>query len=51
MTITYSLITSVLLLPLILARWAKWSKKRKGFIISTKPAEEEYLNDVHKKKK
>jgi predicted RND superfamily exporter protein len=51
MTITYSLITSVLLLPLILARWAKWSKKRKGYIISTKPAEEEYLNDVHENEK
>lgn len=34
MTITYSFITSVLLLPLILCRWAKWQKKRKGFIIS-----------------
>jgi predicted RND superfamily exporter protein len=34
MTITYSLINSVLLLPLILARWAKWQKKRKGYIIS-----------------
>ncbi|MCK4996382.1 MAG: MMPL family transporter, partial [Thermoplasmatales archaeon] len=42
MTITYSFITSVLLLPLILARWAKWQKKRKGYIISPgKPKSEE----------
>jgi len=34
MTITYSFITSVLLLPLILIRWARWTKKRKGYIIS-----------------
>ena len=43
-TITYSFIVSVLVLPLVLARWARWSKKRKGYIISTKPAEQDYLD-------
>jgi hypothetical protein len=46
MTISYSLITSILYLPLMLARWANWSKKRKGYIISSKPLDEEYLNDI-----
>jgi hydrophobe/amphiphile efflux-3 (HAE3) family protein len=46
MTITYSLITSILYLPLMLARWAIWSKKRNGYIISSKPPDEEYLNDI-----
>ncbi len=45
MTITYSFITSVLLLPLILAKWAKWRKKRKGFIISPTRAKKEELED------
>jgi len=49
MTISYSFITSVLLLPLILARWAKWSKKRKGYIISSKPADKDYLNNNNSK--
>ena len=47
MTITFSLVNSVLILPLILGRWAKWSKKKKGYIISSKPADEEYLNEVN----
>jgi predicted RND superfamily exporter protein len=51
MTITYAFITSVLLLPLILARWAKWSRDKKGFIISSKPADEKYKNKNHSKKK
>lgn len=38
-TIIYSFLTSVLVLPLFLERWAKWRKKRKGFIISPRPAE------------
>jgi predicted RND superfamily exporter protein len=46
-TITYSFITSVLLLPLVLARWAKWTKKRKGYIISSKPAEQEYIDEIN----
>ena len=45
-TIMFSFITSVLLLPLVLARWAKWSKKRKGYIISSKPADEKFLDDL-----
>jgi predicted RND superfamily exporter protein len=44
-TIAYSFITSILLLPLILARWAKWRKKRFGYIISSTPADQSYLND------
>ncbi len=45
MTIAYSFITSVLLLPLILARWAKWTRKRKGYIISSKPPDKDYFDD------
>jgi predicted RND superfamily exporter protein len=37
-TIVYSFLISVLILPLFLARWAKWRKKRKGFIISESAA-------------
>jgi len=33
-TICYSFLTSVLFLPLFLAKWAKWRKKKKGYIIS-----------------
>ena len=44
-TILFSFITSVLLLPLLLARWAKWSKKRKGYIISPNPPDEDYLDE------
>ena len=39
--ITYSFLTSVLFLPLFLARWAKWQKKRKGFIISPGPPKDD----------
>jgi predicted RND superfamily exporter protein len=46
MTISYSFITSVLLLPLILERWAVWTKKRKGYIISPKPPEPEYFDEL-----
>lgn len=45
-TITYSFITSVLLLPLILAKWAKWRKEKNGFIISPTPAEPDYLKEA-----
>ena len=34
LTIIYAFITSMLLLPLVLVRWGKWRKKRKGYIIS-----------------
>lgn len=36
-TICYSFLTSVLFLPLLLAKWAKWRKKKKGYIISPGP--------------
>ena len=36
-TISYSFLTSVLFLPLFLAKWAKWRKKKKGYIISQGP--------------
>jgi predicted RND superfamily exporter protein len=33
-TLVFALLTSIIVLPLVLARWAAWRKKRKGFIIS-----------------
>lgn len=45
-TILFSFITSVLLLPLVLARWAKWSKKKRGYIISPNPSDGEYLQEM-----
>ena len=51
MTIAYAFITSVLLLPLILARWAKWSKKKIGYIISSKPADKNFSNNNNEPKK
>ena len=45
-TILFSFVTSVLLLPLVLARWARWSKKKKGYIISPTPADEKYLKEI-----
>ena len=50
MTIAYSLITSLSILPLILVHWARWMKKRKGFIISDKPVEEDYFNELNSNK-
>ncbi|KYK27207.1 hypothetical protein AYK20_03025 [Thermoplasmatales archaeon SG8-52-1] len=47
LTIIFAFLTSVLLLPLILARWGKWSKKRKGYIISSKPRDENFLNEIN----
>jgi predicted RND superfamily exporter protein len=41
MTIIYSYIASVIVLPPILLKWGQWRKKRKGYIISTRPAEED----------
>jgi predicted RND superfamily exporter protein len=32
-TLIYAFITSILVLPLVLARWALWRKKRKGYMI------------------
>lgn len=40
MTIIYSYITSIIILPPILLKWGEWRKKKKGFIISTKPKQE-----------
>ncbi len=52
MTISYSFITSVLLLPLILAKWAKITKKRRGYIISPSIPGKSYLDgkDMDKNK-
>jgi len=36
LTIIYSYITSIFVLPPILMRWGEWRKKRKGFIITTR---------------
>jgi predicted RND superfamily exporter protein len=46
MTIAFSLVTSLSILPLILVRWAKWSKKKKGYIISKNPADKDFVNEV-----
>jgi len=45
-TITYAFILSVLVLPILLARWGKWRKKRKGYIISPAPADEKYIKEI-----
>lgn len=42
-TVSFSYLLSILLLPILLAHWGKWSKRKKGYIISTKPAEKGYL--------
>ena len=41
MTIVYSYIGSIVVLPPILMKWGEWRKKNKGFIISPNPFEEE----------
>ena len=38
LTISYAFLTSILILPLTLVHWAKWRKKRKGYIISPRKA-------------
>jgi predicted RND superfamily exporter protein len=45
-TITYAFLLSVLVLPLVLAHWAKWTKKRRGYIISRTPADEKYIKEI-----
>ena len=45
-TITYAFLLSVLVLPLVLAHWAKWTKKRRGYIISRAPADEKYVKEI-----
>jgi len=39
MTVIYSYITSICVLPPILMKWGEWRKKRKGFIISPRRIE------------
>jgi len=34
LTILYALLTSIFILPTIIMKWAKWHKKRKGYIIT-----------------
>ena len=46
LTLIYALITSIVVLPLVLARWANWRKKRKGYIISPGAPDEKYLEDI-----
>jgi hydrophobe/amphiphile efflux-3 (HAE3) family protein len=36
-TLIYAFITSIVVLPLVLARWALWRKKRKGYMIHPGP--------------
>jgi len=45
-TITYAFLLSVLVLPLVLAHWANWTRKRKGYIISKTPADEKYVREI-----
>ena len=40
-TIIYAYVTSIIVLPPILMKWAKWRKKKKGYIISPKAPKEE----------
>jgi predicted RND superfamily exporter protein len=47
-TIVFAFLTSVLLLPLMLERWARWRKKRKGYIISPGPPEDEVDSDEYR---
>ena len=37
LTLIYAFTTSIFVLPLVLARWANWRKKRKGYIIRPGP--------------
>ena len=46
LTITYAFLLSVLVLPIVLARWSKWSKKRRGYIISPAPGDEKYIKEI-----
>ncbi len=36
-TLIYTFISSIVILPLVLAGWAKWRKKRKGYIVRPGP--------------
>jgi predicted RND superfamily exporter protein len=37
LTLVYTFASSILVLPLVLAQWGKWRKKRKGYIIHPGP--------------
>lgn len=41
-TLTYALTTSIIVLPLVLAEWAKLRKKKRGYIISPGKPEDDY---------
>jgi predicted RND superfamily exporter protein len=49
LTLIYAVITSIVVLPLVLARWANWRKKRKGYIISPGAPDEKYFEDIKNK--
>jgi len=49
LTLIYALITSIVVLPLVLARWANLRKKRKGYIISPGAPDEKYLEEAKNK--
>jgi hydrophobe/amphiphile efflux-3 (HAE3) family protein len=44
-TLAYAFVTSILVLPLVLARWATWRKKRKGYMIH--PGAPKGLEGIH----
>lgn len=44
-TIAYAFLTSVLILPLILVRWANWRKKRIGYIIRDGPPDDDDFDE------
>jgi predicted RND superfamily exporter protein len=48
-TLVYSLLTSIIVLPLVLSKWAKWRKKHKGFIISQDALEDKKVKSKKKK--
>jgi predicted RND superfamily exporter protein len=42
MTVIYSYITSIFILPPVLMKWGEWRKQKKGFIISPNKIIEDY---------
>jgi predicted RND superfamily exporter protein len=53
-TLIYAFLTALLVLPLVLARWANWRKKRKGYIISPGAPKdwdenEDFYEDAHQR--
>ncbi len=47
-TLFYAFLTSIFILPLVLAKWAKWRIKHKGFIIKQKESEKKRNNKLSK---